>query len=81
MTGDKSNVKEEGSKIFGFLKPRPGHGTRLSSAYEWARAKAEADIPRSQDRHLWRVHDDLYDFATFIHPGAIEFSFPIIVQQ
>lgn len=61
----------ETDKIFGFLKPQPGKGSRLGSAYDWARAKAIADIPVEEDRKLWRVHDALYDFSDFDHPGIL----------
>lgn len=70
MTGVKSDAKDKANEAFGFLQPRPGQGTRLGSAYDWARAKAVADIPEPKDRSLWRVHDDLYDFSTFEHPGT-----------
>jgi hypothetical protein len=56
-------------KTFGFLQPPACKGSRLGSAYEWTRAKASVDTAEA-DRGLWRVHDDLYDFSKFDHPGG-----------
>ena len=57
------------SNCFGFLRSLGSQG-RLGSAYAWTRAKAVADIPKEEERALWRVHDDLYDFSSFEHPGG-----------
>lgn len=61
----------DNEKIFGFLKPQPGKGARLNGQLDWIKSKAAADIPKEEDRMYWRVHDHLYDFSKFDHPGIV----------
>ena len=67
----KQSKEDSSEKIFGFKKPQPGKGVRINGQLDWIRYKAAADIPEAEDRKLWRVHDDLYDFSKFNHPGMV----------
>jgi hypothetical protein len=57
--------------IFGFEKLPTGRGVPMASQFEWIAAKRiDDDIGNNL---LWRIHEKIYDFRGFNHPGGWDF--------
>jgi hypothetical protein len=57
--------------LFGFLKYPHKRETPVPTAYDWLASKQHDDNIGSSE--LYRIHDKLYDFKQFNHPGGISF--------
>lgn len=70
--GKKTEEDDELAWHWGF-RSSPSPMNLLPSQYEWIEVKQNFDdvhAPDDKQCKLWRVHDDIYDFSTFHHPGG-----------
>jgi hypothetical protein len=57
--------------LFGFVKYPNNRETPVPTAYDWLSSKQYDDDIGCLE--LYRIHNKLYDFKNFIHPGGISF--------